>query len=608
MTDRLVGFKVSPVMWTKGLKGTSAGRVQSAALKFIADKEKEIRAFVKEEYWSITAKTSFNFDAEFYAINGESYTPKNEEETNKIVKEIKNPLIVSSYKRKTRTRRPPPPFVTSTMQQDAGGRYKWSSKKVMDTAQSLFSQGLITYHRTDSTRCDPDKIKDIREKIRKKLGEEYLSEKPINYGPKEEAQDAHEAIRPTFESIPPTIAPDERKLLNLITNRFMASQMAPAKFDQAKILLKHRGERILNFKASGSVLKFDGFLKIYGSSGDDVAIPEIKEGQGIDIEKIEPVQHFTKAPPRYTEPSFIKKMEKEGIGRPSTYASIIETLVHRNYVERKRNTIYGTEIGIMVCDYLDKFFNKLTHTEFTADMESKLDLVEAGKQDFVKVLEEFNDILDRDIINAKRKDSMQVFKSDVDCPSCNDGSKMVRKISDASVFLGCENWPKCGHTFNITEDGKLEASEVETGKACPSCGNKIRIRNGKWGKWASCEGYPSCTWKGSVDDEGNIVSQTEKKTTDLKCPKCEEHMLVHRKGKYGSFLGCEGYPICNFTAQIDKDGNIVVKSKKSRSKKEPKKTGETCPKCNKNELVEREGRYGVFIACSGFPKCKFIKK
>lgn len=607
MTDRLVGFKVSPVMWAKGLKSTSAGRVQSAALKFIVDREKEIRAFVEEEFWTIKAETDSNFVAEFYAINGKKFIPKDKKEAQTIVDDIKGKLKVTSYKKKTRTRTPPPPFITSTLQKDAGGRFGWSGQQVMDVAQSLFSQGLITYHRTDSTRTDPAAIKYIREKIEEDFGKKYLSSKIAVYGPKEAAQDAHEAIRPTLEAIPMGLASNERKLYDLIKGRFMASQMAPALFDQAQIKLEHKGKKVYNFKAAGSVLQFDGFLKVYGSASKDVSIPAIEEGEEVSIKELKPEQHFTKAPPRYTGASFTEKVEKEGIGRPSTYATIAEHLIKRGYVERKKNTMYATETGIMVCDYLEAFFDKLTSATFTASMESKLDEVAQGKAKMFGTLDDFYTTLLKDIEEAKRGDPSVVFLTDTDCPLCKS-HKMVRKISEHGVFLGCNDYPSCGCTINFDENGKPKISEVETGLACPVCSSIAIKRKGKYGEFYGCSTYPTCDWKGHLNEDGKLVSTKKKevKTTDQVCPNCKENRLVVRDGRYGEFLSCLGYPKCKFTANLDKDGNIISKKKKTTAKS----IGEKCPQCNKSDLVERPSKYGsgTFIACSGFPKCRYVKK
>lgn len=606
MIDRLVGFKVSPLMWTKGLKHTSAGRVQSSALKFIVDREKEIRAFVKEEYWSIQAETKLDFAADFFAKNGRKYVPKNEKQAKDIVDDIRGDLEVTKFEQKMSETSPPKPFETSTLQQVAGSRFGWTGQKVMDTAQNLYANGLITYHRTDSLRCDPEKVKLARDKIEKKFGKNYLSPKPMVYGASKDAQDAHEAIRPTFDTLPATMMDDERKLYNLIRDRFFASQMASASFAKTQMVLDYEGKSKYSFKATGSILKFDGFLKVYGGTKDDKLIPAVKKGQKIPVKKLLPKQHFTKAPPRYTGPSLTSKVKKEGIGRPSTYASIAEHLIKRGYVNRQKNTLFATEVGIMVCDYLEAFFDKLTSAGFTSDMESRLDKVAAGELEMKKVVKDFLDILEEDIEKAKKGDAYTVFLTDTECSSCADGSKMAKKIGKHGVFLGCQNYPKCGRVINFGEDGKMVEDEIETGEACPECNSKVRKIKAKYGVFYGCSSYPVCEWKGKLNSEGTLVSIKKAETTDIKCPECKTNNLSKRKGRNGEFFGCSGYPKCKYTANIGEDGQPIKSEKKKKNA--PKSTGKTCPKCKKNELVERTGRYGKFVACSGYPKCKHIEK
>ncbi len=611
MIDRIAGFKVSSMMWTKGLRNTSAGRVQSAGLKFITDREKEIRAFKKEEYWTIKADTELSFSAELALINGEKAEIKNEKESDGFINDIDKRMVVSSYEKKDRVRNPDPPFITSSLQVEAGNRFKWSGQKIMDIAQNLFSQGLITYHRTDSIRTEPLAIDFIREKIKEELGQEYLSPAPMIYTPKAEAQDAHEAIRPTLEAIPMGLGYDEKNLYDLISNRFMASQMASAIFEQAKIELTSKGKKNeYVFKTTGSVLKFDGFLKIYGSATKDLVLPPIKKNQKILAKEVIPQQHFTKPPPRYTSPSFVEKVKKENIGRPSTYATIAETLINRGYVERKDNTLFATEIGILVSDYLEAFFSTLTEVDFTAEMEDKLDKIASGDGKVFDILNDFYNLLKLDLENAKKGDPSEIFKTEVDCPSCKDGSKMSRRVSEGVVFLSCKNYPECGHTMNFTEDGKMVSSQVETGLPCPECGNKVIERDGKWGKWLGCSAHPTCTWTGKLDDDGKIVQKKKAEKTDIACGKCKKGTMVKRQNtKTGEFfLGCNRYPECKTIVNIESDGSLRVASPKKTSKAET--TGQKCPTCKKGEIVKRPNKYGAgfFEGCSTFPKCKHFVK
>ncbi len=610
ITDRIVGFKVSPLMWTKGLRGTSAGRVQSAALKFVVDREKEIRAFKQEEYWTIAANLN-GFSAEFWGINGKKFVPSNQVEADDIIADINPSLSVSEYQNKSRTREPLPPFITSTMQKDAGTAFGWTAQRVMDLAQSLFSQGLITYHRTDSTRNEPGKVKDLRDRIEKIHGKNYLSPSIRVYGPSAASQDAHEAIRPTYEPEPMNMVSDEIKLLELIKNRFMASQMADAEFDQAAVKLEGTGKKgKYEFRATGSILKFDGFLKVYGSSTQNVSLPNLSKGQNLNVIGYVPSQHFTKPPPRYTEPAFTDKMEKEGIGRPATYAATIETLLKRKYVAREKKALKATEIGIMVCEYLEKHFEKLTSPEFTSDMELEMDQIAEGKLELVTTLEKFYNDLEKTIEVAVKDKSTDLFKTDKECPDCNNGNNLIRKVGKFGVFLGCEGYPQCGYTLVINEDGEETEAKVETGVPCPECGNKITKKKGKFGEFYGCSSYPTCKWTGKLDGDGNIVDnkKPQAEETDMDCAECGKGKMVKRSGKFGDFLGCNQYPTCKNIINLDKDGNPAPKKSAAKTAKKPLvSTGKKCPKC-KSDLVERNGKFGKFISCSGYPNCKHIEK
>lgn len=606
-TDRLTGFKVSPLLWSKGMKGTSAGRVQSAALKFVIDREREIKSFVQEEYWTITAQTQDGFDVEFYGINGKKVVPKTKKEVEDIIKNIQGDLIVSDYQKKSRIREPSAPFITSTMQKEAGTKFGWSAQRVMDNAQSLFSMGLITYHRTDSTRTEASKLIDLRDLIEQDHGKKYLAPKTIDYAPKDSSQNAHECIRPTYEAEPLTLSTDEQKLLQLIKDKFMSSQMAAAQFDQVSVKLDYVGKDKYEFRTTGQVLQFDGFLKVYGSASKDVILPTMKKGQTIKVKKIIPTQHFTKPPSRYTEPAFTELMEKTGIGRPATYAATIETLVKRKYVVRDGKTLKGTEIGAMVCEYLEKHFDTLTSPQFTAEMENKVDQVAEGKIALAMVMNGFYQELLKTVDLAKKDKSKELFRTDHDCPKCGKGTKMVKKVSELSVFLSCETYPVCGETMNFAEDGKLVSTKTETGLPCPECGNLLIERTSKWGKWLGCSSHPTCAWTGKLGSDGKIVEKKKTELTDIKCDKCNSPMAKRSKGD-SAFLGCSKFPKCKNTMNIDEDGNIVVKKVGAKKKTSAKSIGKTCPKCKTNELAERDGKFGIFIACLGFPKCKYIEK
>ena len=606
MSDRLVGFKVSPVMWAKGMKNTSAGRVQSATLKWLVDREREIRNFVVEEYWSVHADMAKDFVADLYAVNGKKTIPKNKAESDDIVSDIGETLEVTGYSAKSRSRSPAPPFNTAAMQKDASSKMGWSAKRTMDVAQSIFSQGLITYHRTDSVKIDIGKIKDIRDKIKNSFGQSYLSPSVRTYKNKDSAHDAHEAIHPTFEPTPTTLSVDERKLLELIENRFMSSQMADAVFDQTKVQLKAFGNKNYTFRASGSILKFEGFLKVYGSSTKDAALPSMKKGDKLAINKMRTVQHFTKPPPRYSSAAFTSKMESDNIGRPSTYATVPETLLRHKYIVMEKRAMKPTEIGMMVSDYLSEFFKDVTNAAYTAKLESELDDIEAGSLDMQKTMKKFWTMLSKELDDAKKGNPSSIFKQDKECSTCNNGSKMVRKIGKNGVFLGCENYPKCGHVMNFDEDGKIVDSQVETSEPCPNCGGKISRKKGPKSEFWGCSSYPTCKWTASVGPDGEIIPKKKSKITKHKCPKCEEPM-AERSGRNGMFLGCSAYPKCKSTANIDENGNMVV-SKGRKAKTPPVDTGKTCSKCKKGTLLKRKGKFGFFLGCSAYPKCKNIEK
>ena len=547
VTDRLVGYKVSPVMWTKGLRGTSAGRVQSVALKYIADLEKEVQAFKPTEYWKAFLKTA-DFSAELSSINGKAFEIQNEESAKKIKDDILSGVktaVVTEYTKKVRTRSPEPPFITSTIQQVASNMFGWNAQKTMQVAQALFASGLITYLRTDSVRIEPDKIASVRTKIESSLGQNYLSSAPRVYSNKDASQDAHEAIRPTYDKPMAPLSSDEKKLLDLVERRFRASQMADAVFDQASIKIEVKSAKnTYAFKISGSILTFDGFLKVLGENKEDLVLPVMQVGDLISVSDIMTTKHFTQAPGRYSDASLIKKLEKEGVGRPSTYASIIETLINRGYAEREKKSIKSTELGIMVSDYLSLAFPVLVSPEMTAKMEEDLDKIANGSANYTDVMKNFYETLKESIDGAKKISASDLFKTERNCPECN--SHLVKKKSEYGIFLGCSGYPKCGYILKTNENGEEVVQKEATGEPCPSC-------------------------------EGGILTQ--------------------KKSKFGLFKGCSNYPVCKHTVKIGKDGKDVVKAQVEDSKYD-------CPKCNV-KLLKRQSKYGEWHTCRNYPKCKY---
>lgn len=476
----------------------------------------------------------------------------------------------------------------------------------MDIAQSLFSNALITYHRTDSVRIEASKVSDVRDKIEKKFGKNYLSPKARVYKNKDAAQDAHEAIRPTFEPVPTSMSVDERKLLELIINRFMASQMADAKFDKTRVTLDCVKEKTYNFKANGSIMTFDGFLKIYGNASDDKTLPKMSVGDKLKVSKVRPVQHFTKPPGRYTDASFINKMKNDGVGRPSTYATVVETLLKHGYITREKKTLRPTEIGIVVSDYLSEFFKDVSNATFTAKLEGELDQIANGTANKSNIMSGFYTTLEKELQAAIQGDPATIFRTKTDCPSCSDGTKMTRKVGKHGVFLGCEKYPTCGQVMNFDEEGNIKNDTVETGLPCPNCSSKITKKKGKWGEFYGCSAYPTCKWTGKIDADGNIVTKESPKESKHSCPKCKSK-LFERNGKFGKFLGCSSYPKCKFIGNLDESGNLLVKQAK-KQKSPAVDTGIKCPKCKKANLLERNGKFGKFKGCGNFPKCKYIEK
>lgn len=539
LTDRIVGYKVSPVMWKKGLVNTSAGRVQSVALKHISEREKEVIAFKPQDYWSFDADFTEGFTAELYSINKKKVDVKSKKDATATVKDVSGckDFKISSYKTKSRELKPKPPFTTSTLQQDASNKMGWPSKKTMGVAQSLFGAGLITYHRTDSVRIEDSKITELRTKIDSMFGKSYLPASKIDYG--SGTQDAHEAIRPTYEQMPTNLLPDEKKLLKLITNRFVASQMSNAKFDEISIEIESsNGKNKYLFKAKGSSLVFDGFLKVYGDKSADKLLPSLKASQKLNLKVCKDIKHTTKPPPRYSDASLVKKLEKEGVGRPSTYASIIDTLESRKYITRKGKMLSATEVGIIVSDYLCENFNDIVDTGFTANMEEALDKISSGSLEYAPVMKAFFDQIKNATEGAIKKDLPKSFITEHKCPDCS--SNTIKRISKFGAFLGCTAWPECSGTLSI--DGKSKSNvEVDTGMKCDCCGNIMLKRTGSSGDFWGCKSFPDCKNTVAIIDENSE-----------KCEKCNEGVMVKRKGKYGYFLGCSSYPKCKNLKKIKK--------------------------------------------------------
>ena len=535
--DRLVGYKISPLLWVKVKKGLSAGRVQSVATRMVVDREREIDNFIPEEYWDISAECSAqegkkkeNFTARFTAIDGKKAAVHNSEEADHIRGLIeKGSFTVTEIRKKEKKRQSAPPFTTSSLQQEAGRKLSFTTAKTMQVVQQLYegidlqgegAQGLVTYIRTDSVRISDEAMSALREFIPAKFGKEYLPEEKNEFKGRKNAQDAHEAIRPTNvertpESIKNSLSREQFMLYRLIYNRFVASQMAPAVYETMSAEISNDS---ISMRFYGEHKVFAGFTALYEESTDEttdnveMTLPNLKEGQHIDIRQIHTDQHFTQPPSRYTEASLVRTLEENGIGRPSTYAPTITTIIGRGYVSREKKRLFPTELGIMVTEMMEKYFARIVDTEFTANMEERLDEVEEGKLDWKQVLREFYpefektlDVAEREIEKVEVKEDV----SDVPCDKC--GSMMVYKMGKFGKFLACPNFPECRNTMPILN--YIDAP-------CPVCGKRLLEKTSRKNRrFYGCEGYPECSF----------VSWD--KPVDEKCSKCGHYMIEKKNNK-----------------------------------------------------------------------------
>lgn len=537
--DRLVGYKISPILWKKVKKGLSAGRVQSVALRIIVDRENEIQQFEPEEYWKIKAsfqKGKETFEASFYGKDGEKIDLKNEQEVNDILQQIKgDTFIVSSVQKKERRRNPALPFTTSSLQQEAARKLNFRAKKTMMIAQQLYegieigkeTVGLITYMRTDSTRVSQTAQEEAKQYIEKQFGEPFLPKKKRQAKKSANAQDAHEAIRPTStlrepKEIRKHLSRDQYRLYKLVWERFVASQMAPAVMDTMSVDLDNNG---IVFRATGSVVKFPGFMKVYIEGSDDNKkeedrmLPELARDSSVKATAIDPSQHFTQPPPRYTEARLVKTMEELGIGRPSTYAPTIDTLQRRGYVKLEDRKFVPTELGVIVLDLLREFFTEIIDVDFTAKMEDDLDSIEEGKQNWIKIIDDFYNEFKKRLKVAEDEMKEVEIKDEPageNCEKC--GHPMVIKMGRYGKFIACSNFPNCRNTKPLLK---------ELGVKCPSCekGEIVERKSKKGRIFYGCDQYPNCEFR-SWD-----------RPINRKCPKCD-HLLVEKKTKNKKQVNC----------------------------------------------------------------------
>jgi DNA topoisomerase-1 len=605
--DRLVGYKLSPLLWNKVRRGLSAGRVQSVAVRIIAEREREIRAFVAEEYWTVEARLGAANPPPFLArlaevagqrLDHKTFRLENRERVDAALAGLPAAeWTVTKVERKERRRHPTPPFITSRLQQEASRKLGYQPSRTMRVAQRLYegvelgaegAVGLITYMRTDSTRISGEAIGAAREYIQGRYGAPYVPEAPNVYRSKKEAQDAHEAIRPTSmewdpERVAPYLDKEELGVYTLIWNRFVASQMASAVFDATAVDVQAGSCR---FRANGQILKFDGFIRVYTEGRDDEKVdpeeegegqlPELVEGERLNLLELLPEQHFTQPPPRFTQATLIKELEEKGIGRPSTYASIMGTILNKEYVvEDDQRRLKPTELGFLVTDLLVESFPDVLNVEFTAGMEDELDRIEEGHEHWLQAMRRFWEPFAKDLDRAavemrdvKREERPTDFK----CEKC--GSPMVIKWGRRGEFLACSGYPDCKNTKNFTrdDDGTIRPVEPETtDEKCQLCGRPMQVRFGRFGKFLGCSGYPECR---------NMQPFHKPKPTGVKCIGCGEGEMMERRSRRGkTFYSCSRYPECQFVAW-------------DRPIPEP------CPKCGAGFVTEKvTKRYGTVRRC-----------
>jgi len=572
--DRLVGYNISPLLWKKIEKGLSAGRVQSVTLKLIIDREREINDFKSEEYWTLDlelTKLRKKIIAKYYGYleNGKVKKVKinSEDEVNAIINNIdKEKILVYKIDRTKKRTKPYAPFTTSSLQQEANKKLNFTSKKTMMVAQQLYeginikgegSVGLVTYIRTDSFRLSDEAMVSVKDYILSNYGEKYFSSQIYTKSKKSDAkiQDAHEAIRPTYvlkepDKIKADLTPDQYKLYNLIWKRFVACQMADAEFDITSITFNSNNNI---FKTSGSILKFDGYKLVYkyADGSEDKILPDIQEQEELNINKVEPIQHFTQPPARYTEATLIKIMEVLGIGRPSTYAPTITTITNREYVIKDKGNLLPTDMGFLVTEMMEKYFSTIINEKFTAQMENDLDEVASGKIgwhsviiDFYKNFKVYLDVAEKEMEKIEIKDEV----SDVKCDNC--GEFMVIKKGRYGKFLACPNYPECKNTRPLKEKETVEETDIN----CEKCGAKMLKRKGRYGEFLACSNYPECK------NTKQIL-----KELDVKCPLCGNKIAVKYSKAGRRFFGCSNYPDCNFLSwyeptdeKCEKCGDLMV--------------------------------------------------
>ena len=620
--DRLVGYKISPLLWDKVRRGLSAGRVQSVALKLVCDREREINAFVAEEYWNITARLAGRvppeFDAKLLKKDGANIKVGNETEANAVLVDLRSARwVVDSVTTKERKKSSVPPFITSKLQQAS----RFPVKKTMMVAQQLYegvelpgegSVGLITYMRTDSTRVADQALAEVRQFIAGAFGDEYVPEKPNVFKTKSDAQDAHEAIRPTSMQYHPDevraqLTHDQYYLYKLIWNRFVASQMPPATFDETTVDITAAAYL---FRVKGSGPKFPGWMAVYNQpvapapdietvapgpdartaedDEDSSVLPPLAQGDTLTLRELKPEQKFTQPPPRYTEATLVKALEENGIGRPSTYASIITVIQAREYVNKIEGKFKPTVLGVMLVEkLLSPAFDDILDVGYTRELEEDLDKIESGASDYESTLTSFYKKFSKDLKRAAKE--MINLKEGVEpdppvaCDKC--AKPMVIKAGKFGLFLACSGYPECENTRELeTPEAAAEGAEALE-ETCENCGKPMAVKRGRFGQFLACTGYPECkTTRKIIATKQGITAAKPDQILDEKCPKCGSNLVI-KQGRFGEFTACSSYPTCKYVKQ--------------------KTTGVLCPK-DGGEIVERKSRRGkVFFGCANYPDCDF---
>ena len=617
--DRLVGYKISPLLWDKVRRGLSAGRVQSVALKLVVDREREIEAFVPDEYWNITARLAGpvppEFDAKLLKKDGANIKVGSQAEADAVLADVKRASwVVESVTTKERKKGAVPPFITSKLQQAS----RFPVKKTMMVAQQLYegielpgegAVGLITYMRTDSTRVSDQAITEVREFIGRTFGAEYVPEKPTYYRAKADAQDAHEAIRPTSmqwhpDAVRAHLTADQYYLYSLIWKRFVASQMPPATFDETTV--DGTADRYL-FRVKGSVPKFPGWMAVYNrtlegadeklSPGPDARtaeddedatgiLPPLSQGDALTLRELKPEQKFTQPPPRYTEATLVKALEENGIGRPSTYATIIGVIQAREYVNKIEGKFKPTFLGMMLVEkLLSPAFDDILDVNYTRELEEDLDKIESGTSDYESTLSSFYKKFQKDLTRAAKDmpNMKEGYEPDppVACDKC--GKPMVIKAGKFGLFLACSGYPECENTREL--ETPEPGAEGEIDETCENCGKPMVVKRGRFGQFLACTGYPECkTTRKIIATKQGIAAAKPDQVIDEKCPKCGANLVI-KQGRFGEFTACTNYPTCKFVKQ--------------------KSTGVLCPK-DGGDIVERKSRRGkVFYGCANYPDCDF---